>query len=383
MTSSTEGARSIAAQSPPAAQPWKVLIADDDKAVHALTKLALGGTTFHGRPLAWLHAYSGEEAVRLVREHPDIALVLMDVIMEDDSAGLDAVQRIREELGNTLVRIAVRTGQHGVVREESIVRGYLIDDYREKDELNPARLFTLVHTSLAHYEQLRTLEAARARLHGTLEAAGAQGPVPALNGKEHEMVVTLSEAIEARSPETGNHVRRVAEYARLLGQLAGLDAQSTHLLYLAAPLHDAGKIGIPDAVLHKPGAHTEAESEVMRTHAELGRRLFARPGSPVLEAAAIVAGEHHERWDGRGYPNGMRGEQIHVYGRITALVDVFDALIHPRCYKDAWPLHRALDYIVEQSGHRFDPALVELFMQHLDRFLEIHERLRERAAGVP
>ncbi len=217
-----------------------------------------------------------------------------------------------------------------------------------------------------------------ARLHHALETE--QDPGPVLQDKEHDMVVSLSEAIGARSPETGNHVRRVAEYARLLGQLAGLDARSTRLLYLAAPLHDAGKIGIPDAVLHKSGAHTEAESEIMRTHAELGRRLFARPGSPVLEAAAIVAGEHHEHWDGGGYPNGIRGEEIHVYGRITALVDVFDALIHPRCYKEAWPLHRALDYLVEQSGRRFDPALVELFMQNLEQFLEIHERLGEAPA---
>ena len=114
-----------------ARQPWKVLIADDDRSVHAVTKLALGGTAFHGRPVAWFDAYSGEEAVSLMRQHPDVALVLMDVVMEHDSAGLQAAQRIREELDNKLVRIAVRTGQPGVAHEESVVRRYGIDAYRE------------------------------------------------------------------------------------------------------------------------------------------------------------------------------------------------------------------------------------------------------------
>ncbi|MGH8481000.1 MAG: HD-GYP domain-containing protein [Nevskiaceae bacterium] len=191
------------------------------------------------------------------------------------------------------------------------------------------------------------------------------------------MVAELSRAIESRSRETGRHVRRVAEYSRLLGELAGLDSETAGLLYQAAPLHDAGKIAIPDDVLHKPGPHTEAESTIMRTHAELGRQFFVEHDSPVMRAAAIVAGQHHERWDGRGYPNGIRGEAIHIFGRVIALADVFDALTHPRCYKPAWPLHQALEYIVQESGSRFDPSLVELFMSHLDRFLDIYERLRD------
>ena len=198
----------------------------------------------------------------------------------------------------------------------------------------------------------------------------------------NEMVAALSEAMEGRSRETARHVRRVAEYSRLLAQLAGLDPQSTQLLYLAAPLHDAGKTAIPDDVLHKPGPHTEAESTIMRSHAELGRQIFTRHDSPVLRAAAVVAGQHHERWDGQGYPNGIRGEEIHIFGRITAIADVFDALTHARCYKEAWPLHRALDYLVQESGSRFDPSLVELFMKNLDQFLDIFERFRDRTPGV-
>lgn len=491
------------------AEPWKVMIVDDDDATHAVTKLALEGLSFRGRGIAYLDAFSGAQAVQLMRDHPDTALVLMDVLMETDTAGLDAAQRIREELGNTLVRIAVRTGQPGVLPEHAIVGRYGIDDYREKTQLTATRLYTLVHTSLAHYEQLHALEQTRAGLRKVVDATaavfqlqtvagfgegvlqqlghllyGAQpvAPVAGLavmqpddgpacvvaalgtlasrigdaldelpdararecirdalqrraggfdahyftshfrtqDGDEiclylsspsviaadnlglamlfarnvtaaietrhlererdraqHEMLMTLSEAIEARSRETGNHVRRVAEYSRLLGQLAGLDSRNTHLLFLAAPLHDAGKIAIPDAILNKRGEHTAEESAIMRSHAELGRRIFTKHDSPVLRAAAVVAGQHHERWDGGGYPQGLRGEEIHLFGRITALVDVFDALTNPRCYKDAWPMHRALDYLVQQSGARFDPKLVELFMENLDQFLEIHERLRD------
>jgi response regulator RpfG family c-di-GMP phosphodiesterase len=195
-------------------------------------------------------------------------------------------------------------------------------------------------------------------------------------------LVALREALEAHSRESGNHVRRVAEYSRLLGRLAGLDARSAELLFLAAPLHDAGKIGVPDEVLHKPGPHTDAERAIMRTHVELGQRMLDQPGSPVAAAATIVAAQHHEHWDGRGYPKGLRGEQIHVFGRITALADVFDALLSPRCYKPSWPLHRALEYLTRNAGAHFDPTLVELFMRHLDQFLAIHDRLRDPPGPV-
>ena len=200
-----------------------------------------------------------------------------------------------------------------------------------------------------------------------------EGP---LHEDAEDALVMLREALEDHLRDNGSHVRRVAEYSRLLARLAGLDPEDAELLYHAAPLHDAGKIGIPDDVLHKPGPHTDAERAVMRTHVELGCRLLDRPGS-VAAAAAIVAAQHHERWNGQGYPAGLRGEEIHVFGRIIALVDVFDALTSPRCYKTAWPLHRALDYLVEHSGTHFEPALVELFTQHFEQFLEIHDRLRD------
>ena len=307
------------------AQMWKVLIVDDDKAIHAVTKLALGGGAVHGRPIVWLHAYTGEEAVRVMRDHDDVALILMDVVMEHDHAGLEAAQRIRKELRNPFVRIAVRTGQPGREREQDIVTRYGIDDYREKTELTAARLFTLVYTNLAHYEHLRALDQARA---------------------DSELAATINEALDAHR-DANTHERRVAEYSRLLAQLAGLDSKSSHLLFQAAPLRDAGP------------------------------RVVSDQDPPVLQAAAVVAGQRHERWDGQGHPHGMRGEQIHIFGRITALADVFDSLTHPRNPRDAWPLKQVLEYLVQESGRRFDPSLVELFMQNLEQFIDIHNRLRE------
>jgi response regulator RpfG family c-di-GMP phosphodiesterase len=350
---------------PPAAAPWKVLIADDVDEVHKVTTLALGGFRFRDAPLEFLHAHSGEAAVERMRAHPDVAVILMDVIMENEQAGLDAVRRIRQELHNERVRIVLRTGQ---APERELQSRFDIDDYRDKSEMTARRLATVMHMALNHYSKHVALE------RSEFELAQAQS----------EMVVALSEAIEARSLETGFHIRRVAEYARLLGELAGLSSHEANLLFLAAPLHDAGKIGITDAVLNKPGPHTPEETQAMRMHPELGRRIFADRASPVLQAAAIVASEHHERWDGLGYPNGLAGENIHIFGRITALADVFDALTTARCYKQPWPLKRTLEYLRAERGRRFDPKLVDLFLEHLTQFMAIFRRLADPPAqGVP
>ena len=200
---------------------------------------------------------------------------------------------------------------------------------------------------------------------------------------EHELVYMLSEAIEKRSRETGNHVRRVAEYSQLLGRLAGLSETESRILLVAAPLHDAGKIAIPDAILNKPGRHTDEETAIMRTHAAIGGRMFEGHELPVFHAAAVIANEHHERWDGKGYPRGLVGEETHIYGRITALADVFDALGSARCYKPAWPLDKTLKLLAEERGKQFDPKLIDLFLGNLGSFLEIRDRLADAVEAEP
>jgi PAS domain S-box-containing protein len=188
---------------------------------------------------------------------------------------------------------------------------------------------------------------------------------------QHEMLSLLGEVGETRSQETGNHVRRVARYAKLFGELYGLDDEQVRLVYSAAPMHDIGKIGIADAILLKPGKLDFDEYEVMKTHSSIGYDILKHSTRPLLQAAAIIALEHHEKWDGSGYPNAVSGDKIHIYGRIIALADVFDALSCERVYKKAWPIEKIIELIVSERGCHFDPRLVDLFMENIDKFTAI------------
>jgi len=173
----------------------------------------------------------------------------------------------------------------------------------------------------------------------------------------------LALAAEFRDDATGHHTQRVGQTAALLADHLGLDAARVTLIRRAAPLHDVGKIGVPDAVLLKPGKLTDEEFEVMRRHAEIGARILGRHRSPLLQLAAQIALTHHERWNGAGYPHQLAGDAISLEGRIVALADVFDALTHARPYKPAWPAGHALAEIKRQSGRQFDPALVAVFLE--------------------
>lgn len=204
-----------------------------------------------------------------------------------------------------------------------------------------------------------------------LMSLSAQQLEAAATRSQNRLIMMLGEAIERRSMETGNHVRRVGEYSRLLGRLCGLRRDETELLLIAAALHDAGKVAIPDAILNKPGRLTAEERTVMQTHAAIGARMFEGQDTPVLEAARVIALQHHERWDGRGYPNGLSGQDIHIYGRIAGIADVFDALASDRVYKRAWPMEKVLDLLREERGRQFDPQLVDLMLAHLPKFLQI------------
>lgn len=194
---------------------------------------------------------------------------------------------------------------------------------------------------------------------------------------QKEIVLTMGAVGETRSKETGLHVKRVAHYSYLLATLYGLEEDHAQRIKQASPMHDIGKVGIPDSILNKPGKLTEDEFELMKTHAELGYEMLKHSGRPILKTAAIVAYTHHEKYAGGGYPNGTKGEDIPIEGRITAIADVFDALGHDRCYKKAWELERILDLFQNERGKHFDPKLIDLFMVHLDRFLEIRDKMED------
>jgi Response regulator containing a CheY-like receiver domain and an HD-GYP domain len=194
---------------------------------------------------------------------------------------------------------------------------------------------------------------------------------------QKEIIFTMGAIGEMRSRETGNHVKRVAEYSYHIALALGMSREEAELLKMASPMHDIGKVAIPDAVLAKPGRLTEAEYEIMKTHTTIGYNLLKNSRRRILKAAAVVAEQHHERWDGTGYPNRLKGEDIHIYGRITAAADVFDALISDRVYKKAWELPRVLELFEKESGAHFDPRVVDALMSCLPDLLAVRDRYRD------
>ena len=198
-----------------------------------------------------------------------------------------------------------------------------------------------------------------------------------LEDTQREIIYKLGELGECRSSETGQHVKRVAEYSKLLAIKIGLDEKDVNRLFMSSPMHDIGKVGIPDSILNKNGKLDSAEWEVMKTHAQIGYEILRTSKREILQAAAIVSYTHHERWDGSGYPLGLKGEDIHIFGRITAIADVFDALSSERVYKKAWSLEEVLKLFNEEKGKHFDPNLIDVFMNNLDDILEIKEKFKD------
>lgn len=194
---------------------------------------------------------------------------------------------------------------------------------------------------------------------------------------QNEIVFKLGAVTEARSKETGNHISRVAYYSQLIAIKYGMLEEDADILKMASTLHDIGKIAIPDSILLKPGKLTEKEFEIMKTHTVLGNEILANSNKTILKIASRIAMEHHEKYDGTGYPRGISGEKIGIYSRIVALADVFDALGTERVYKKKWEWDKTIDYIKGQSGKQFDPKIVEVFLANLDEIREIMNKLKD------
>ena len=212
---------------------------------------------------------------------------------------------------------------------------------------------------LKQYEELKEKNRLLFELNEEIEAT------------QREVIDTMGNIAETRSKETAFHVQRVAAYSYFLAKKYGLSDKECTLLRGAAPMHDIGKVGIADSILCKPGKLDNDEFEKMKEHAQLGYEIFKNSNRPMLQAAAIIAHEHHERWDGKGYPRGLSGNNIHIFGRIVAMADVFDALGTVRVYKEAWPLERIIALFEEERGKQFDPELVDLFLDNLDEILVV------------
>ncbi len=190
--------------------------------------------------------------------------------------------------------------------------------------------------------------------------------------EKQEIIQVLGDILENRSDETGQHVRRVATVSSKLAMLYGLSEDDVNTIYTASPLHDVGKIAIPDAILNKPGRLTKQEFEIVKRHSSVGYELLRGSDSDLMQMACIIAHEHHEKWDGNGYPCGKAGEEIHIFARIVAIADVFDALLSKRPYKNAWAREEVLQEFIDQKGKHFDPVLCQLLIDNFEEIAELH-----------
>ena len=192
--------------------------------------------------------------------------------------------------------------------------------------------------------------------------------------EQQVMVSSLSELVEAQSHETGQHVKRVAAYTEILCRAMGLSEEETWKISVASMMHDVGKICVPREILHKPGKLTEDEFSEIKKHVDFGYKLLENSPGEIMQLAASIAQQHHERFDGNGYQNKLEGEHINIYARCVAVADVFDALVSKRCYKKSWTPEQAREEILGQAGHQFDPQITKLFDEHFDEFLKVMEK---------
>ena len=225
------------------------------------------------------------------------------------------------------------------------------------------RIRNLLETSLLHKENTQQMET----LEETVLARTKE-----LEDTQREVIHRLGRAAEYRDNDTGSHIVRMSHYAAILAQAVGMSEEECKLIQQAMPMHDIGKIGIPDEILLKPGQLTTEEWHTMRRHTLIGAELLSGSDSPLLQMAEIIALTHHEKWDGSGYPNKLSGEDIPLPGRICAICDIFDALTSQRPYKEAWAVEKATEHIREISESHLDPQLVELFQDMLPLMLEVH-----------
>ena len=295
---------------------------------------------------------NGHSAIESL-EHSSYDLILLDVMMPDID-GFETARRIKANDSTKDIPIIFLTAK---VEQSDMIEGFKAGgiDYVTKP-FDEDVLLMRVKTHI-ELKKLKDKE---------------------LEATEKEIVFTLGGICEARSKETGNHVRRVAEYSKLLASLYGLDEDECELIKMASPLHDIGKVGIPDNILNKLEKFEAHEWETMKSHAELGYEMLPYSKRPILKAAAIVASQHHEKIDGSGYPKGLKGNEIHIYGRITAVADVFDALGSYRVYKEKWELDEILELFKRDSGTHFDSQLVTLFLDNLDKFLKIRDSFKDQ-----
>ncbi|WP_244148961.1 response regulator [Desulfonatronum thioautotrophicum] len=335
----------------------KILVVDDEQVSRMKMQKVLSSL------YSVIAVENGKKALELAQSM-DVDIILLDIRMP----GIDGYEVCRQLKQNT------RTADIPVIFLTSM--GQTLDvtmgfdlgavDFITKP-VSPPILRARVAAQLTLHNQKRILE------------EKIQERTRELIHTREEVVTMLGVAADFRDNETGLHINRVSRYCRMIASAGGLNEEFTEMIALASPLHDVGKIGIPDQILLKPGKLSVAEFEVIKTHCVIGRDILKSSTWSVLQLAQSIAMTHHEKWNGAGYPRGLRGEEIPIEGRITAIADVFDALSTKRPYKEAWPLEKCIAQINDESGNHFDPNLVQAFNTALPQILRTATELADPA----
>ena len=331
----------------PNSQPASILIVDDDEQIRLLFKTAMNKAGFQCKVT--------EDAKQALLALSDDSFEV--VISDIDMPGMDGIELSKKILEGFEADVIIMTGKLRSYRYEEVIQ-IGVSDFVEK----PFSMQELVLRINRVLRERRLRQEAR-ESHEELKKAYIDSI--------HRLVM----ASEFKDEDTGDHIVRIGEYCRLMAEKIGWSARDVEMIGYAAPMHDVGKIGIPDKILLKPGKLTTEEFEVMKTHTTIGAQLLSRSKSGILEMARRIALTHHEWFDGNGYPNGVKGTDIPVSGRIVAIVDAFDALTSKRPYKEPYPPHMALDVIRNEKGTHFDPDLTDLFMDYFSEFLTIRESI--------
>lgn len=342
----------------------RILVVDDNLTNVVLLKKLLEGSGYTN-----VTGITDSREVKNLYEESPFDLVLLDIRMPhlDGFDVMDQLRNINAALPPNIMVLTAQTDQETKLKALDFgARDFLHKPFDRLEVLT--RIRNMIETHLLHKKQ---------RLQNEELEQKVQERTKEIEETRLEVVRCLGRASEYKDNETGMHVIRMSKMSQILAQAVGMCENDCSLILHASPMHDVGKIGIPDAVLLKPGKLDGEEWEVMKRHAEMGVEILGDHPSPLMEMARQVASTHHEKWDGSGYPRGLSGKDIPLVGRITALTDVFDALTSERPYKEAWSVEKAITLIKEQSGKHFDPELVEIFLQNIDAICEVRDKHRD------
>ena len=307
-------------------------------------------------------ASNGEKALKIAQSESPPDLILLDIMMPDMD-GYEVCKRLKANYATAKIPIIFVTAK-GETADESMGFDIGAVDYITKP-VSPPLVIRRVRTQLSLYNEKRLLDEMVKERTKELDQTRLQ------------IIQRLGRAAEYKDNETGMHVIRMSHYSKLLGLANGMSEEEADLLLNAAPMHDIGKIGIPDKILLKPGKLDEHEWKIMKTHPQMGAEILGSDNSVLLNLARDIALTHHEKWDGSGYPNGLKGEEIPLHARIVAIADTFDALTTVRPYKHAWLVEEALDLLKKEAGSHFDPELVDKFLGIMPQVIEIKNQYAE------